>query len=243
MRKLLASIGTALLVSVAAPLASAASLQVAPVSIEVAAPAATSSITLKNPSGAPLKAQVRVYKWSLVNGQEHLEPATDVVASPPMASLQPNTDYTVRIARLSKQPVAIEETYRLLVDEIPDPSSRIPGQVNFAIRYSLPVFFTPGTTAQPALAWSFARRDGKLYVSATNTGNRRARIADLKVAGPDGNAAMVAKGLAGYVLARSSKSWVMPPSLQKSGLHGPLQVTAEADVGPINANALPEAPR
>ena len=47
-----------------------------------------------------------------------LTPTNDVVASPPLASLQPNTDYTVRVVRTRKDPAVKEEAYRLLVDEL-----------------------------------------------------------------------------------------------------------------------------
>ena len=231
------------LVSALAPAASAGSLQVSPTTVEITTPAATATLSLNNHGATPLKAQVRVMRWSLVNGEEHLEPATDVVASPPMVAIQPKTDYTVRIVRVAKQAPATEETYRLLVDEIPDPSSLVPGTIGIAFRYSVPVFFYPPGALAPALTWAVERRDGKVYVSATNTGNRHVRIADLQIADANGTKAPVFKGLAGYVLARSSKSWVAPGNLQKTAGNGPLLVTAQGDTGPINANALPTAPR
>ena len=165
----------ALVIAAIAP-ASAASLQVSPVTLELQAPTAAATLTLNNPGATPLKAQIRVMRWSLVDGHERLEPATDIVASPPMAALQPRTDYTVRIVRLSKQAPVTEETYRLLVDEIPDKGSVAPGTVTMAFRYSIPVFFYPASTIAPALTWSVESRDGKTFVSATNTGTRHVRI-------------------------------------------------------------------
>lgn len=90
--------------------------------MEVLSPAAAATFTLHNEGTSPLNAQIRVFRWSQVNGEEKLEPTTDVVASPPIAALAPKTDYTIRIVRVSKQPVATGETYRLFVDEIQIPS-------------------------------------------------------------------------------------------------------------------------
>jgi fimbrial chaperone protein len=242
MRAIPAVLSTAfVLMSSIAP-ASAGSLQVSPVLVELTPPAAATTLNLSNPSAAPLKAQIRVMRWSLVNGQEHLELATDVVASPPMATVPPNADYTIRIVRTAKQAPQGEETYRLIVDEIPDPSARAPGTINMAFRYSIPVFFYPMSAITPALSWAVERRDGKIFVSATNTGTRHVRVSELQVSDTSGKKATIAKGLAGYVLARSSKSWVAPGDVQKAGLVGPLTVTAQGDVGPIHANA-PEASR
>ena len=223
-------------------LVSAASLQVTPTTAEIVAGNSATTLTLQNPGKFPLKAQIRVMRWSLVNGEDHLEPATEVVASPPMMSIKPNADYVVRLVRLSKQPVAAEETYRVLVDEIPDPAQRAAGTVTLAFRYSIPVFFLAGPAAKSDLTWSFQSRSGKIFVSATNTGTRRVRLADLRIDNGKGKPLMITKGLAGYVLARSSKSWVAPGgAVLSAGV--PLQVTAMGDLGPINARALPEAPR
>ena len=138
MRNIYAAFSTSFFLIAASTPVSAASLQVSPVSVEVPAPGAVSTVTLNNPGDAPLKAQIRIFKWSLINGEEHLEPATDVVASPPMATLPPKTDYTVRVVRLNKQPAASEETYRLIIDEIPDAAQKSSVMVKMAFRYSIP---------------------------------------------------------------------------------------------------------
>lgn len=241
MRASLAVLSTALFLSSSYAPVSAASLQVSPVTLDIPAPGSATTLTLNNTGTTPLKAQMRVFRWSMVNGKEHLEPATDVVASPPIAALQPSANYVVRVVRISKAPVVQEETYRLVVDEIPEPSARVKGTVTMAFRYSIPVFFTPQGASSSDLIWSTAQRDGKLYVSATNTGNRRVRLADLAVADGAGKRVTIAKGLAGYVFARQSKSWVAPLAVQKAA--SPLTVTAQGDLGPIDARALPEASR
>ena len=220
---------------------SAASLQVSPTFIEVPAPRAASTIRIKNPGQTAIKAQIRVFRWTLVNGEEKLEPATDVVASPPIATLQPKADYVVRIVRTSKQPVAVEETYRLLVDEIPELTKNTGFTIAMAFRYSIPVFFTPQAGGVPDMKWSVQKKDGKTYVSATNSGNRRIRVADLTVTGADGKSVVIGKGLAGYVLARSSKSWVAPSAMGAGG--SSLVVSAKGDLGPINARTTPDTSR
>lgn len=224
------------------PHAHAGSLQVAPVSIEMKAPAQASSLMLRNPGKNPLKAQVRVFRWSQVNGQEALEPATDLVASPPMATVAPGKDYVVRLVRLAKQPAVAEETYRIIVDELPEPGSVKGTGLDIAFRYSVPVFVTPEQGGKPALTWSVAQRDGNSIITAVNQGDRRVRIADLKAGASASRQVEVSRGLAGYVLARSSMSWVAPGSVQGSG-SAPVLITALGDQGPINAQAQPGAAR
>jgi fimbrial chaperone protein len=132
--------------------ASAASLQVAPTTVEVPSGSTATTMSLKNSGTAPLKAQIRVFRCTYVNGIEKLEQAKDVVASPPIATIKPNMDYTVRLVRLSKQPVAIEETYRVMIDEIVDPSQRRAGTVTMAFRYSVQFSFSlPQPQGRPRL--------------------------------------------------------------------------------------------
>jgi fimbrial chaperone protein len=144
----------------------AASLQVAPVKVEVASPGAATSVKLRNEGTTPLNAQIRVFRWSQVNGEDKLEPTTDVVASPPLTKLSPKTDYTVRLVRVSKTPVAKEETYRLFIDELPDAANQRNRAVNLLLRYSIPVFFYPASGAPASLTWSVDHSGGKLSVVA-----------------------------------------------------------------------------
>ena len=137
----------------------AASLQVAPVLVEVPAPGATATLKLRNEGNRPLDAQIRIFKWTQVDGADSLTPTNDVAASPPLASLRPNTDYTVRVVRTKKEPVAKEESYRLLIDELPSAAGSQGTAVNIALRYSMPVFFTvPGNASKIELGTTTARQ-------------------------------------------------------------------------------------
>src|SRR5688572_26924313 len=159
--------------------AQAGSLQVEPVLVDVTAPAAAATVTLRNQGQTAIDAQIRVFRWSLVNGEEKLEPTEDVVASPPAVSLPPKGEYVARIVRLSKQPITGEENYRLLVDQLPDVSQQKNGMVNLMMRYSIPVFFGATDKKNAAVAWSLSKKGDKLTVTAHNGGDRRLRISAL----------------------------------------------------------------
>lgn len=221
-------------VAITALEAGAAGLQVAPVLLDVPAPGATTTITLRNESAAPLDAQVRIFRWTQVNGQERLTPASGVVASPPMAKLGSRSDYTVRVVRTDKAPVSKEESYRLVVDELPNPAREKNGTVVVVLRHSVPVFFEPADAGPARLRWSTRIEGGQLIVSATNEGGRRVRLSAMKVS--DGSATVdFGSGLVGYALAGSTMSWKR--ALPKNFNGGSVKVTAMSDAGPINATA------
>lgn len=221
---------------VAAPaVAVATSLQVTPINIEVPAPGAASAITLNNPGTENINAQIRVFKWMQVNGLDELVATKDVVASPPAIKLQPGKKSVIRIVRLSKTPAAAEETYRLVVDEVPKPPK--PGQagVGFTVRHSIPVFFSkPGSDTD--LTWKASVRGGAIKLQADNAGGRRVRISGLKVVNGAGKTIKFGEGLAGYVLGQSSKYWILKGS--KSVAAGAtIRIIAQGDNGPIEATA------
>lgn len=215
----------------------AASYQVTPMSVEIRAPGATSSVTVKNDGDAAMNAQIRVYRWTQTNGQEKLEPTTDVVASPPMTNVLPKSEQTIRLVRTSKQPLAGEESYRIYIDEIPDPSKRKSGQVAVALRYSIPVFFVPPTPTESKVGWTIKRTGEGTIVFATNNGDRRVKLSGMKIKDQAGNVVALGEGLNGYVLARSTMRWVLPGNAAKLGLNGPVAISARGDDGLINVQA------
>ncbi|HEY1505790.1 MAG TPA: molecular chaperone [Stellaceae bacterium] len=225
-----------------APSAFASSLQVSPVNIEVLAPGAATTLTLRNSGSAPLNAQIRVFRWTEPDGVEKLEPTADLVASPPSATLAPATDYTVRVVRLTKEPVAVAESYRLLVDELPAAVGQ-PGVVTMVMRYSIPVFFYATQAAAAKLTWSIEESDGQSYLSATNSGDRHARLSALKLRDGNTTAASLGDGLVGYVLGHSTMRWRLPDASARTRISPELMVNGQADTGPIHAMLAEQSSR
>jgi fimbrial chaperone protein len=216
--------------------AKAGSLQVDPVLIDVTAASATAStVTLHNAGTTPINAQVRVFRWSQANGQEKLEPTDDVAASPPVLSIGPNGKNIVRIIRQSKQPIVGEESYRLLIDQLPDLAQQKNGGINLMVRYSIPVFFGAANKKSPTLAWSVAVKGDKVTLSARNTGDRRLRISALTLRDASGHRISLGAGLNGYALGQSTKSWIVPG--HAFAAQGSASVSGQSDGGPIQAVA------
>jgi len=233
-RYLRSRLAAALLVA-NATLVHAASLHVEPVLIDVKAPGAAATLTLRNGGEVPINAQIRVFRWLQTDGKEKLEPTTDVVASPPFSSLTPKADYVVRIVRVSRQPVAAEENYRLIVDELPSSVQRQGRSVKFLLRHSIPIFFGPSQSGNPSVEWAISVQGDKLMLTAENNGDRRLRISSLRVRNPKGEAISFGSGLVGYALARSSMSWTATGTVRGFAGAGTFSISADSDVGPIQS--------
>jgi len=215
----------------------AASLRIAPTILSLIAPDSAATLTLRNEDARPVNVQMRVFRWSQDDGADRLEPTTDVVASPPLTTLAPNSDYLVRVVRVTKAPVVGEESYRLLVDELPERAKRRPGTVNFVLRYSIPVFFSNPEASPADVSWALRPRGKAAVLTAKNTGDRHLRISDLNIA--DGDRAIAARdGLVGYVLSGASMQW--PLSLAGGNLVAGRSValSAQSDAGAINATLV-----
>jgi fimbrial chaperone protein len=215
----------AALIVIASP-AVAASLNVSPILLETFAPQQMATLTLRNTGSVAIVGQVRVFAWTQVNGLDVLSPTHAITGSPPMAEIRPGTDYTIRVVRVDTQPVVGEEAYRLVVDEVPDASARRNGVVAVALRYVIPVFFVAPGAGQGRLTWSIVRSEGKSALMATNTGDRRIQLRDLALGGKP-----VAKGLSGYVLGHSQRTWPL------ASVSANLAVTAVSDRGPVSGTA------
>lgn len=212
----------------------AGSLQVSTTILDVAAPGAATSLQLRNLSPKPSNAQIRVLKWSQKDGVEALIATDEVVASPPFAAIAPGQDYTVRVVRVAKTPAREEESYRLLIDELPDAGKGATLGVKFVVRYSIPVFFGPEQRTSIAVSWRAEAGRGQLRLTAINTGSKRIRLSALNIRGPDGNNIARQDGLVGYVLGRSSMSWTFPVPSGRN-LSGSASVVVTSDGGPIHA--------
>ena len=137
--------------------AGAATLQISPVMVDMAPQQGASGITLRNPDAMPVYGQVRVYAWEQRDGDDVLLPTDEIQVSPPIIQVPPAAKL-VRLVRASREPAAIEKSYRLVIDEIPDPSTPAVNGVVLRLRYSVPVFVAGATPEpRPELSWRAAR--------------------------------------------------------------------------------------
>ena len=222
---------------IATSMAQSADLQVQPTLIDVTAPGAASTVTLRNDGPRPINVQIRVFRWSQKGGREYLELTTDVVASPPAVTLSPNEDYLARVVRVSKRQVVGEETYRVLIDELPDASRSESGAVRLLVRHSIPAFFSAPNAAPPAVSWTVSRHQGQVLVSARNRGASHLRISAMTLRDKSGKKLSFGNGLVGYALGGSTMAWTVPSSSGRFASSGPVSISAQGNEGPVNAVA------
>lgn len=217
----------------------AADIRVQPVTVEPLAGARTASLTLINDEQTPVRVQIRVFRWSQERGQDILTATQDVVASPPFATLTPDLHSLVRLVRAKKGATEGEESYRVLIDEVPEPGEAQPGAVNLILRQSIPVFFSDTPQRTSVVDWSIDHDGTQAWVVATNRGGRRLRLSDMIIENQD-EVVHHQAGLIGYVLAGATMRW--PIKAERRHATDPsLHMRAVSDTGVLEVS-LVDAP-
>ncbi|MGO4279257.1 fimbrial chaperone protein [Cupriavidus sp. OV038] len=195
----------------AMPFANAATIHVKPTMTLIPPGQSAAVITLTNQGDTPLNAQVRLFGWDQVGGEDALSPTNRLVASPPMLTLAPRQTQSIRLVRTEKSPATQVEAYRVLVDEVLDSSQPRPTGVTLQMRYSLPVFVLPREKLKPAQVTVTASADGNLVkLGAVNRGESHAQATDVSLVYRGGGTSPVVPGLLGYVLPGKSIEWRLP---------------------------------
>lgn len=209
-----------------------AALQVSPVTLELptARPAAT--LLVSNSGDKDSTIQVRAFDWHQPGGNDDLQPTKSLLVSPPLFTLKAGEQQVVRV--LLRQSPPAETGYRLLVDELPVAEGQQQA-IQLPIRFSLPVFAGTAGDAKPSLTWSASRDpQGGLALKASNSGARRAKVANLVVKAPDGSEIARRDGLAGYVLAGESRLWQIEAADRP--LPARLEVDAVTETGTLSVS-------
>ena len=108
-------------------------------------------------------------------GEERLTPTRDLLVSPAVFTLPQNGSQLVRVAlRGAPADPTRELSYRLILQEVPQPANPDFSGLQVALRLSIPVFVANAGATGPALAWSAAASgDGLVHHRAEL--RRRAR--------------------------------------------------------------------
>ncbi|WP_231755153.1 molecular chaperone [Bordetella sp. N] len=213
--------------------ARAASLQITPVTVNLRPDESATAITLSNDGTEPIYGQVRVFRWDQANGDDALLPTQDMVASPPLIQMAPGSRQIIRLLRTGPQAPQAEQSFRVLIDEIAPPDLGAQSGVTVRLRYSVPIFITPGAITPPKMTWTVQRVGGQWVLEARNDGGLRAQVAAVQLISGD-RVYDINKGLLGYALAGRTRRWQLslPPD---ATLRAPLKLRARINANPAEA--------
>ncbi|MWA33505.1 fimbria/pilus periplasmic chaperone [Burkholderia pseudomallei] len=215
--------------------ASGATLQISPVTVEMAADNPAAGVTLSNPGARPIYGQVRTFRWTQEQGDDMLAPAPELVASPPLVQIGGQGEQLVRLGRAPPKKPRREESYRVLIDELPTPDAPVVNGIAIRLRYSIPVFVVPDVAlGPPKLTWRIVHGATGWLLRVTNDGERHAQLASVRLVDDAGKAYEIAPGLLGYALAGGMRQW--PLRIDAARIR---KVRAAINTRPVEADVSP----
>ena len=211
-----------------------ADISVNPVHAEITASAKTKSFTVSNGGLVPRLVQIKVFSWRQENGNDILTPAAELLAVPPVFTVQPGTQQTVRVALREYVQGELERTYRLLISEVPDRVLAGMG-VALAVQYSVPIFAEPLHPSDSPPRWALKRVSSKRFtLVAVNAANVHAKGGHIRITAPGSNDPIYDGTIAGYILAGQTRSWTF--DALKAIPDGPLEMEVRSDAAAYKAS-------
>ena len=176
--------GAALLLAAPALPASAGTLQINPVLVEIGSGRRTATVSLRNQETNPVTIRAYALGWRQTGGEDVYEESAAVIVSPPIFTIPAGGTQLIRVGLRS--PSAAPQAYRLIIEEVPEANPG--GGIRVALRLNLPLYSAIEAGDAAALRWS-ARQlpDGGWLVEAVNPGAGYVRL--------DSRAAATATGL------------------------------------------------
>ena len=177
--------------------------------------------------------QMEISRWTQPENQDHLEPTQDLLATPPIFSLEPGQSQIVRIGLRRPPDRQRELAYRLFAQELPEPTPEGFIGLQMVLRLSIPVFVAPAAPApEPSIDWhATISTDEKLMLTARNPGDRRAYVTEAAL---QGQGIALNPGNLRYVLAEGTRVWVF--DVKPIPLPGTeLELSARVNRQPVSA--------
>lgn len=186
--------------------ARAADLRFEPATILLTPTARVADVRLRNDGPVSMQVQVRAFRWEQTDGEDRLSATDSLGASPRIQELAPGQEQIVRVLLAEDMTAEQEETFRLIVDELPG-AAAADRRVQTLIRYSIPVVVQPGALPPADLRFRIGTSEGQTVLEAHNGGGQNARLSELRLQTSSGAAIDANSGLDGYVLAGRMRRW------------------------------------
>lgn len=189
--------------------AASAQLAISPVRVDLGSDNTKDVIRVTSQGTEPRSYEVEVVAWSQEGDEREVYTPTDeVLAVPPLFTLEPGAEQVVRIGMVSGPDSDVERAYRMFITELASPQAdkREQTGVNVRVRLGIPVFVAPEAEQRAALALTDGQQSGDtLRLEFKNAGNTHVRISEVRYLPPGGQAPSI-EAAAVYILAGQSGS-------------------------------------
>ena len=164
-----------------------AQVSISPVRVDLSDQRSKTVVQISNQQDTTASYQVEVVAWSQTDTQREVySPTEEIVAVPPLFTLQPGQEQIVRIGMLTEADPLVERSYRMFVTELASPQEQEQqtSGVNMRLRLGIPVFVAPNAPPNATLDhFDSEQVDGQLFMHLRNSGNTHVRISEVQYLG------------------------------------------------------------
>ncbi len=204
-----------------AGLGSAEAFQVSPMHVVLDAKARPTGVLTLTAGKQALRVRVSVFDWKQSRGADELSPSSSLTVFPRIMEIPSGKAGTIRVG--ARHPRGeVEQTWRIVIDEIPPADTSSVSGVKFVMQLSIPVFLPPAGKVEVAPRISgLSLVDGKLAFGVESMGNSTVRPARLEVIGWAGGE---------RVFAKQPRRWyVLPGNVSPFELDLPIDECSKAE--------------
>ncbi len=170
--------------------ASAASLDVNPVRVDIATPTEPVELRVTNTGTDDLSIQIDTRIWTqAADGTDDLNYTDLLLAVPPLFTVNPGEQQIVRIGYLGAPSDDAEMSFRLLLTELASPAApQDRSALNMRMQLSIPVFVAPvsGVAAPEIVLDAIEPAANGASLTLRNTGNAHAKLLGVDLLGRSG---------------------------------------------------------
>ena len=186
-------------------LAAAGEFQVSPIMLDLGKANKSGTITVNNAGTDKINLQVQAMEWKQdAEGKDHYSETNDIIYFPKIVTVDKGDSQLIRVG-IKEGLTEREKTYRLYIQEIPDPGKAAPNkgkfQIAVMIRFGVPIFIKPLSENLKGIVDAVTVAKGTATAVVKNTGNVHFKITTVTIRGrmPDGQE-VFSKELQGWYL-------------------------------------------
>jgi len=203
------AVGILMIPLVCASKARSGEWRVTPIQLTFGREAKSGVITVVNEAAEKLQVQLKAFEWTQdPEGKDQYTETNDILFFPRILILEKAEERIVR-AGIRMPAVAKEKTYRLFIEEIPEPKKPEGVNVSIAIRFGVPIFVKPIKEEAKGEIEKIEMANGTFHARMKNTGNLHFIVRSVTVKGKNPNGGEIfSKELSGwYLLAGASRDY------------------------------------
>lgn len=210
------------------PSAAIAQVAISPVRVDLSDDHTKDVIQISSQADKTMSYEVEIVSWSQSEERREIySPTDDILAVPPLFTLQPGEEQIVRIGMLTDANPSTEQSYRMFITELAGPQEEVAKStgVNMRLRLGVPVFVAPRALPVATLDHIDSRQmENQLFMQMRNNGNTHVRISEVRfhspgASEPQGEAAAI------YILA--GQTAYIPVALPDSRREGKVTLVTD----------------